>query len=346
MNQAIVNIEERLDAVTTKATENTDGIEAVNVRVDGVQEDIVKLKDEIYQKLRSVDSNCKAAIANRPSGSGCFKLYGRGPRDLSNRAEGEFYLLVSQATAKRHVFVVGHAMDAAGNPVHTILTVKEVLLKYFSTVDYELLTTNPNSVTSVRRFRVHPAHPSVTKQIARDINSELCSKGWWIQQETPNKLRKINGVATKFFMEAKKTEPTLRRYTFEVDCGYITIDGTSILPVFMIPEDIQKWAGLAKLLAESVKVLLDLPWLQQMANPVKIDFDVLKKWGQIIGHKPTRALYNSVIGLSEPQNLVDDSVNENRPVTNLQEPRLDQDRQQRTPEGVSRSDATHSTGDG
>ena len=296
LGQNVDAINDRLLSVENKVSSNEVGLTTVNARVDGVQEDLGKLKEDFFERLRSVELNLKNDIANRPSGSGGFKLFGKGPRDLKNKAEGEFYSLVNQATAKRHVFVVGHVTNDHGTPIPTTITVKDILLKYFSTVDYELLTTNPSSVTNVRRFRVHPSHIPVTKQMARDLNPELRSHGWWIQQETPNELRKMNSMATKFFMEVKKLQPALRRYNFDVDCGFITIDGAVVLPVFMVTEDGRKWNELSELLVEIVRASLNLPWLLRMATPIKIEYEMLQKWGKVVGHKPSRSLYESVTG--------------------------------------------------
>ena len=294
--RVIKRIDDQVTKVENRVTAVEESVVAVNVRVDGVQGELATMRDEFFERLQSVELNLKSEIANRPTTSGTFKNYAKGPRGMTNHAEGEFYALVNQALSKRHVFVMGHVNDDHGNPTPTKMSAKEILQKYFATVDYELLTTNTNSVSQVRRFRVHPAHIAVTKQMARDINSEIRSIGWWIQQETPNELRRMNGVAVKFFVEAKKVEPALRKYNFDVECGYITINGSEMVPVFMIPEDTQKWSQLATLLVDIVKESTNLPWLERIANPPKMNYELLKKWGAIVGYKPTRGLFDSMVG--------------------------------------------------
>jgi hypothetical protein len=84
----------------------------------------------------------------------------------------------------------------------------------------------------------------------------LGSQGWWMREDIPEQLGKLETRARDFFTAAKAADKS-----YDKRIGYVTIeygiaskDGKELLPLFLIPpQSSSKWPGLFAMIVERIE---------------------------------------------------------------------------------------------
>jgi hypothetical protein len=120
-------------------------------------------------------------------------------------------------------------------------------------------------VTKTDRAKVAKVYVPVTEQAnqlrvaIKSTWAALASQGWWLSEDQPQQLTKLETRARNFIAEAKKH----RNKAYEKVIGFVTVeygmaykDGKEILPLLLIPpETSMKWPDLYRLFAKRVEAL-------------------------------------------------------------------------------------------
>jgi hypothetical protein len=92
--------------------------------------------------------------------------------------------------------------------------------------------------------------------------------------------------AFRFFGEAKKVCPALKRFFLEAEDGFIKVARISILPVFCIPTDKGKWPRLAPILLGMIESVHDGDWVSRFKQKKSVDPNIYEEWGDIVDPPP------------------------------------------------------------
>jgi hypothetical protein len=138
------------------------------------------------------------------------------------------------------------------------------------------------------RFVVHPDDVHMCKLVVRDRGREIRSLGWWAAQECPKDLRDMEMNAFRFFGEAKKACPALKRYYLEAEDGFVKVARVAILPVFCVPTDKGKWPRLAPVLNRMIESIHADDWVSRFKQQKSVDPKIYEEWGDIVDPPQTQ----------------------------------------------------------
>jgi hypothetical protein len=109
--------------------------------------------------------------------------------------------------------------------------------------------------------KVYVPNPEQANQLRVAIKSTwaaLASQGWWLTEDQPQQLTKLETRARAFIAAAKKSSKTLEKTIgfVSVEYGVAYKDGKEVLPLLLIPpESHAKWPELFKLFAARIESL-------------------------------------------------------------------------------------------
>ncbi len=105
----------------------------------------------------------------------------------------------------------------------------------------------------------------------------LGSQGWWLREDQPEELTKLEARGRTFFAEARKHSNELDKMI-----GYVTVkygvalkDGKELLPLFLVPPKSSVWPGLFVMIANRVDSMTGGELLGQYGES---DDDFYLKW--------------------------------------------------------------------
>jgi hypothetical protein len=85
-----------------------------------------------------------------------------------------------------------------------------------------------------------------------------------------------------FFKFIKDQYQVLRRFRYEAEDGYATINGVPFLPVYLIPKRQLAWRKLGALLTEIVADFLDKDWMESACSRLTVPDTFHQRWCDII----------------------------------------------------------------
>jgi hypothetical protein len=129
----------------------------------------------------------------------------------------------------------------------------------------------------------------MTKKIADANVFGIRDHGWWIQQDLPPKLREMHSNAYTFIKLAKDRFRRLRPFVFVADDGYLVVEKTPLVPVYLIPKKKDKWGDLATVLASEIGGKVDTEWLESVVTSNVNVASLVEKWSEVLGVQVTCA---------------------------------------------------------
>ncbi len=189
--------------------------------------------------------------------------------------EDKFRALMEEAGALQTIFVIGKVPDA-----RQTVTLATVLQRHFEIHGAKLLPVVGKTFT--RRFSVPVDKVEATKNTMRHYNLAIRDLGWWIVQDAPPALRKMNSNAFAFFKYAKSQFKPLRRCRFDAEDGYVLMDDLRLFPVYLIPTKKSNWKPLSQLLTELLADFLEVDWLDSASAPRSVPETFVAKWCSVV----------------------------------------------------------------
>jgi hypothetical protein len=248
----------------------TEEMGAVNARVDDTNSKIEELKVSTENRFREFEVAFLSKVRSLPVQ---FPSLSVGQQLTINE---RFESLRVQAKSCRNIFVLGHVPDY-DQPA----PLKSVISNFFLKCEMKLLPKTGK--TKVWRVSVPMGKEELTKKIAEANVFGIRDHGWWIQQDLPPKLREMHSNAYAFIKMAKDRFLRLRRKVFEAEDGYLFLDKTPLVPVYLIPKKKDKWNDLATVLAAEIGGLDDTEWLESVvSNNIDVT-SVVEKWSEVLG---------------------------------------------------------------
>jgi hypothetical protein len=168
------------------------------------------------------------------------------------------------------------------------ISLTTLIQRHFEQVGAKLMPSLGKART--RRFTVPEDKVDQTQDIIRLYNLAIRDLGYWIVQDAPPALGKMNSNAYAFFKAAKSTYSTLRRSRFEAEGGYVTMDDLPFLPVYMVTTKKSKWKALAALLSELVADVDESDWLKTAVSPLKIPDNFVDRWCAVLQRDEAQAM--------------------------------------------------------
>jgi hypothetical protein len=178
-------------------------------------------------------------------------------------------------------------VDTMGKQISPSVPFKEIFKRFFSRIRYTASEPSTSVATKlpIIRFLVHRDDLHQAKMTLRDRGREIRNLGWWVAQECPKELRDMETNAFRFFMELKKKHsakcPALKRHYLEVSDGFLKAGGTPLVPVFSIPNDVEKWPKLAPILNKMIEEVMSCDWVSRFKKPKPISQALYDEWGDI-----------------------------------------------------------------
>ncbi len=243
---------------------------AVNTRVDETDSKIEVLKEATANKFRELEAAFLAKVQSLPVK---FPALTIGQQLTVNE---RFESLRAQAKACRNVFVLGNVPDYGSS-----VPLKSVIMNFFPTCGMRLMPKAGK--TKVWRVTVPLDKIEETKKIAEANVFSIRDHGWWIQQDLPPKLRQMHSNAYAFIKLVREKFLRVRPFLFEADDGYLVVEKTAIVPVYLVPKKKDKWEELATVLASEIGALVESEWLENVvANNIDKE-RILEKWCAVLG---------------------------------------------------------------
>ncbi len=198
-----------------------------------------------------------------------------------------FEELLQDQEARKNSFLVGEVERKAedGVQLRPAIPYSQVVRESFDGVRYKLgpLSTARSNGLKLGKVFVHPEDVHLMKLRCRDTWRATREMGWWIGQENPADLRRMEVNAFRFIMEAKNTCVELKRYYIEAEEGFIRYARVPFLPVFLVPEDQEKWPELAPILGKMVQSIQSKNWVTRFRGVKKLDPRLLEEWNSVSG---------------------------------------------------------------
>ncbi len=307
---SLKTVEGRLDVVEKETKTLADRVEAIEKEKKEFEQ---RLEEKLLKKLsmpRQLDHSQQITVSlppklnspklnplkppSRPS-QGHFPLTKRkgtkqfsqsSKKGVANGVHEAFEELLRDQEARKNSFLVGELKRTPedGVPQQPTALFSDVVSEFFDGVRFKLgrLSTARNGLKLGKVF-VHPDDVHVMKLRCRDCWRAVKETGWWIGQENPTDIRKMEVNAFRFIMEAKNECDELRRYYLEAEEGFVRYARVPFLPVYLVPEDPQKWPELASILLQMVESIQSKNWVSRFRGVKKLDQGLLDKWMSVAG---------------------------------------------------------------
>ncbi len=258
----VAKLQSEMDDVTTEVEDAHSKIGEVAADLDAFKRETTKKLNELVAKFDAKSSTVSVQMPSLSAAQQCT-------------VEDKFQALLGEAKALQTIFVVGKVPGT--RPSVSLTTLMQ---RHFEEHGAKLLPQAGKART--RRFSVPLDKVESVKNIVRHYNLAIRDLGYWIVQDAPPALRKLNSNAYAFFKSAKSNYGVLRRSRFEVESGYVMIDDVPFLPVYLVPMKQKKWKALAGLLTELVANFVDSEWLETATSQFTVPPDFAGKWCAIL----------------------------------------------------------------
>jgi hypothetical protein len=273
----------RVEKVIEQQSKTTEEVEQLQTDVDEIRTDVHDVKEKMenlrtdfsaYKKgMDEKMAELKAAFEARSSSVSVRVPSLTAVQQCS--VEDKFQQLLEEAKALQSVFVLGKIP----NEQQTV-SMGTLLQRHFGKFGVKLLPAVGKAQT--RRFSVPPEKVDEVKHTIRSYNLPIRDLGWWVVQDAPPALRRMNSTAYAFFKFARDHCPLLRKFRFEAEGGYLTMGEVPFLPVYLVPTKKTTWKQLAELLTELVIDHIEKDWLQTVVAGFKLPKGFSAKWCAIV----------------------------------------------------------------
>jgi hypothetical protein len=258
----VANLKHDVEDLTNDLGEAHDKIDRVSSDLENHKAYTDRKFEELLAKLDAKSSTVKVQVPSLSVAQQCS-------------VEDKFQALVKETEAMQTIFVVGKVPS-----VRPTVSLTTLMKRHFEQHGGKLLPTGGKSRT--RRFAVPVDKIDDTKGTIRHYNMAIRDLGYWVVQDAPPALRKLNSNAFAFFKYAKDIFKILRRFRWEAEAGYVTVDELPFLPVYLVSCKKKKWKALAGLLTELVADVLEKDWLETASSALKIPDDFVTKWCAVL----------------------------------------------------------------
>jgi hypothetical protein len=261
--------EEELKNLQSEVTDLRSDVEGVEETVGQLKSDFETHKEEVEKlindRLAKFEARANAVSTQVPSLTVAQQC----------SVEDKFRALLKEADAMRTIFVIGKVPNSRQAVSLTVL-----LQRHFEEHGAKLLPLLGKART--RRFSVPSDKVEITKETVRHYNLAIRDLGYWVVQDSPPALRRMNSSAFAFFKFCKDRFKPLRRFRYEAEGGYVFIDDTQLFPVYMVPTKQSKWSALAKLILELTMDWLCVDWLEAASAPFELPATLMENWCAVL----------------------------------------------------------------
>ncbi len=200
-------------------------------------ENLGKLVSELDHKLRTGTSGGQSSFSqsiNLGESSTMFEEAVQPSATASDRLKKLFatYSSAVHAAKTSRTFILGRKK---GETPPTQPAAKILMECFFPDVGCIVTKTDKAKVAKV--YVPKPEEAQQLKLAIKNTWAALGSQGWWIREDIPESLGKLETRAREFFIEAKKADDS-----YDKKIGYVSIeygvaskDGKELLPLFLIP---------------------------------------------------------------------------------------------------------------
>jgi hypothetical protein len=230
--------------------------------------------------------------------------------------DAKFQNLLKQASAMSGCYAAGHVpADPVTGVRPSVKPFKQVIATYFPGFKLKVLAST--GASKIVRFAVEPnPQGDVSLQnfetVLKSSIISIRGDGWWFQQELPPTLRQMYSNAYKFFKETKTEYPLIRPFMLDVVGGFVTIDETKVVPVYLVPKNKAVWKQLGGVLQNVVASFLTMDWLDSMAGKLTVEQSHVDEWLSILGAKSELPMLSSppmYDAVSNGENMDTENVN-------------------------------------
>ncbi len=262
--------------------QKVDGLqnEQVQLRSDltGVKDDVATLtanfeayKETQEQRYRDLESKYEAKVSAIKVQVPMLAVVEQ------HSVQKQFDDLLKEAEGMSAIFVIGIVPG-----VRPSVSIRTLLDRHFSKYGGKLLPTPSTVKSCTRRFSVPVENVPEVKAVIRHYNLAIRYLGWWVTQDAPPALRMLYSTSYSFFKFIKDQFQILRRFRYEAEDGYATINGVPFTPVYLIPKKQTAWKKLGGLLTELVADFLDLDWVESACSRLTVPDTFHQRWFEII----------------------------------------------------------------
>jgi hypothetical protein len=163
------------------------------------------------------------------------------------------FLTLIQKKEKANAFILGRK---SGYPTTTRITAKGVMSVFFPGI--KCVVTKPEKAEFARVLVTDPNDAKQVQEALKSVWSELASQGWWMTEDSPEQLRKLEARARSFVAFSKRVNPANKKLIgyVEIERGFLVKNGGDILHLFMIPTQSGKnWEPLVKMFVNRVQAI-------------------------------------------------------------------------------------------
>lgn len=242
------------------------GLTGMNTRLKKVETEQKKLAEQqadtdehvaaLHEKLAEQGESIKELMLwKSEQSSGVFTSRLKAGKTKSARAD--FEDMVSRAREMRKNYTMGKIKDwIAPEPEEGDMPATQLPPDIEDISNFlescETPTTFTFEIESVEQndsiFKILPKEGF--QDNFQEIKDALGEVGWWIKPSAPNDLRRMEGRAVSFLKGMRSSN---KKFTFlPVKDGHIWSGNHPLHPVFLIPEDQEKWPKLFDLIIGSV----------------------------------------------------------------------------------------------
>jgi hypothetical protein len=258
----VTKLKHDVNDLTRDVGEAQDKIDKVSSELEDHKADTDRRFNELLTKLEAKSSTVKVQVPSLSVAQQCS-------------VEDKFQALIKETEALQTIFVIGKVPS-----VRPTVSLTTLMKRHFEQHGGKLLQTGGKLRT--RRFSVLVDKVDLTKGTIRHYNMAIRHLGYWVVQDVPPALHKLNSKAFAFFKYAKDVYTSLRRFRWEAEAGYVTVDELPFLPVYLVSCKRKKWKALAALLTELVASVLEKDWLETASTALQIPDDFVNKWCSVL----------------------------------------------------------------
>jgi hypothetical protein len=296
----------RTSNVAEKALAKAENAEKIAVRAEQTatttQENVEGLSNELRDLRAEVVAQGKK-IADLEADRGASKLDSfhpalagvlgcsvteSSPSQRVGKLHSSFLSLVQKKDTTT-TFILGCKQ---GYPSVTRATAKGVMSVFFPMI--KCVVTKPDNAEFARVQVPNPQEARVVAEGVRTLWSDLATQGWWLSDDSPEQLRKLEARGRAFVAAAKKFKLQYKKVIgyIEIEHGFLMKNGVELLPLFLIPQPSGKnWDALFEKFVEKVKAVDAADLLGQYAEvqgPHNTE-DFFLSWMDVAGMKSLAA---------------------------------------------------------
>jgi hypothetical protein len=312
VDESLDDYKSKVEKVIEQQVKTTEEVEQIQTDLDELRTDVGDTKGKI-EKLQGDFSAYKQEMENKllelkaafdAKASSASLLVPSLTVAQQSSVESKFHALLSEAKALQTIFVIGKIPNERQS-----VSLSTLIQRHFQVHEAKVLPVLGKAKT--RRFSVPVEKVDGVKNTIRHYNLAIRDLGWWVTQDAPPALRRMNSNAYAFFKFARDRFSPLRNFHFEVEAGYVSVSDTPLLPVYLIPTKQQKWVLLAPLLTELVANYLGKDWLETAASAFSVPDDFVTRWCSVLSSEATQATVDLVVGsqVEPPDDRMDEDFN-------------------------------------